>query len=101
RIALPTGIGPAHPAVQWCFVLATNSDAAQTSRELVGHDDFIGVLEYLERIRHVGRARDTAVVTLAFGIIGQPVGEVAIALCQCCGTVRQFSALDDAQPRRY
>src|SRR5207245_976998 len=70
--------------------------------ELVGHCDQPGVLNDLERKRHVGRPGNTGHVAGGLGrIIGVPGLEVFSFLGERGGLIWNFAALDYALPRRH
>src|SRR5438105_4358889 len=81
---------------------AVREDAASRVAELVGHRDQLGILNNLERERHVRRARNTGHVARGLSRITRVAAlKVFFFLGERRGLIWNFAAVDDALSRRH
>ena len=65
------------------------------------HQDVVRALNYLERVRHVGRARDSGKIALDLGIFSHAVDEVLLSFRQRRWQIRDLATVDDALTSRH
>src|SRR5579872_492470 len=99
-IAFPVTDGLAHPGIDRCWTRIFHEYVPDRAGILVSNEKLLRVLKNLERLRHVGCARDAGELALDLGVALQPMFLVLFLLRQRLGLVRNLATLDHAKAGR-
>src|SRR5947208_9406308 len=101
RLPLPMSDGLPHPGIGGRRARIFHVDVAIGGIEFIRDRDGLGTLENLKRVRHVSGSRDAGQITLDLRIGGPAARVILLLLPERGGQVRDRTALDDSESRRF